>query len=133
MAYNGWILSENQRGFILSCINPYFSNIVASHVTLEHDCNENVIPPDADIVMVGHSINDLVEAVVVEVNGRIIRDDGKLFHITLSLSTNGKPSDSNDLLDNGYANIARVSLGKCKGFFNHGNDNRYIVTELSSL
>lgn len=49
----------------------------------------------AEAKIVAHGSNSRVQAVMVAVNGTIVRPDSKNFHVTLSLVDGAKPVESN--------------------------------------
>ena len=59
-----------------------------------------------DIEVVGYASNDVIEALVVKVDGKLIRKDGNIYHITLSYNPQkARAKDSNILLKNGWTAI----------------------------
>jgi hypothetical protein len=96
MSYNGWMLPDRERARILESFPPTYEVVKASHVTLEID--DETIPQDADIEIVGRIFHDGVEALVVSVDGSTTRPDGRTFHITLSLAEGRASKESNDVL-----------------------------------
>jgi hypothetical protein len=86
------------RTELLERFTPQFDNVVAHHVTYQFGTGCK-IPDNADIKVVGTTTdNSGVQALVVSVNGRCIRSDGGIYHITLSLSDGRKPVESNDVI-----------------------------------
>ena len=80
MAFNGWMIPDEERERLLLHFPPRFPIVRASHVTLEVDPTEH-FPVDAETFIVGYSHDDTLECYIVAVNDSI-RPDGKIFHIT---------------------------------------------------
>lgn len=98
--YNGYLLTDKGRSDLLTHIEPIFPDVIAHHVTYEFGIYDQ-LPPDATYVRaVAQASNDKVQAVVVMVNGAMIRPDGGIYHITLSLdkAAGAKAVDSNVLI-----------------------------------
>jgi hypothetical protein len=108
-AYTAHVLTEEARKKLLEIWNPRFPEVIAHHITLEFGVPSDTPPPaKASIEVIGYASDDAIEAVVVSVNGSIIRPDGGVFHVTLSLdrSKGKKPAHSNDLIaSKGYAAV----------------------------
>src|SRR6056297_135685 len=98
--YNGYLLTDQGRAHLLAHIDPVHPDVVAHHVTHEFGVYEQ-LPPDADSVrVIAVASNDQVQAAVVKVNGTTQREDGGVYHITVSVdrAAGGTPKMSNDLL-----------------------------------
>lgn len=102
--YSVYIIPESERKKILSKFVPSFEKIILHHITNEFNVEENIPPPCNEAKIIGFSkYTDLsmkgIETFVVEVCGKLIRPDGKIYHITFSLSPDKyKPSDSNTII-----------------------------------
>ncbi len=109
LAYN---LTEKGRAELLERFSPVFSKVVAHHVTFEMGVGEDSpLPPKAEIKVVGYARNEKIECVVVEVGGTVHRNDGSIYHITLSHSDEARPVQSNDLLkEQGYELVEQFSV-----------------------
>lgn len=94
----GWKLDRNQRAALLEAFPPRYANAVADHVTLA-TVGAELPAPVADARIVGH-IDDHagVEAMVVAIDGNTTRPDGKVWHITWSLSDGRAARESNDVI-----------------------------------
>lgn len=111
MGYTAFNLEPSARHILLNHYPAKFNKVVAHHVTYKFKVPENSeIPKINTIRVIGYSHNENIECVVVEVNGTSIRDDGKLFHITISHNANAKPFDSNTLLESGFTKIEPFEL-----------------------
>lgn len=100
-------LSEEMREKILSLFPPSYHVVYCDHITISL---KDIEYPECDTIrIVGYAKDDLVETLVVEIDGNTIRPDGKIFHITLS--TNWcPPALSNDLIAKGYEKIGPIVL-----------------------
>jgi hypothetical protein len=102
--YLAYPLPNNVRSELLDLFPPKYDRVVAHHVTYEFDVPSsaiNQVPQhlwSPTIVVVGYQDINGVEALVVEVEGTTIRKDGKIYHITWSLSPGKKPMESNAML-----------------------------------
>ena len=98
--YNGYLIPDQERSKILSQFPPKYSKVIAHHITNDFGVYESLPPEIESCFIVGHADSgDGIEALVVEVNGTVIRNDGELFHITLSLDPEKyKSKDSNNLI-----------------------------------
>ena len=109
--YSAYNLTSKGREMLLKHFSPKFSKVVAHHATFQFGVNENApIPSAQEIEVIGYASNEDIECVVVKVNGTHIRPDGKIFHITLSHSSNARPVDSNDLCAKGWDTISAFTL-----------------------
>lgn len=127
MSYNGWMLPDRERARLLAACPPMYSVVKASHVTYELD--EDSIPQDAEIVVVGHAADDGIEALVVTVNGTTQRPDGLIYHITLSVDTGRASKESNDLLARVPYDAVEPFPIETRAFLCRGDT--YITTPLS--
>ena len=103
MSYSAYVLSEAGRASLLKAFSPKHPEVIAHHVTYAFP--DTSPPPELSAVrVVGHASNDKIECVVVEVDGRVERPKGGLFHITLSLNRalGAKPVHSNNLIKEGW-------------------------------
>lgn len=106
--YNGYLISSNSRNYMLQHFSPKYKKVIAHHITYSFGV-EKSLPPTAELTkVIGYrDSGDGLEAFVVEINGKVNRPDGKLYHITYSLDPEKyKPKDSNTLITNmGYTNV----------------------------
>lgn len=97
IAYN---LTDRSRNEVITKFYPKFTKVVAHHITVAFNVSDTEpmpsVPTSAKVV--GYACNEIIECLVVEINGNRHRADGKLFHVTLSHSHEAKPVMSNDLL-----------------------------------
>jgi hypothetical protein len=99
--YTAFKLSEASRQQILSAFPPQFPETVCDHITINFGVDEDAPLPEGEphIEIIGHAINkDGIEALVVSVNGETLRDDGKAYHITLSLDPNKNAPAEYDIM-----------------------------------
>ncbi|VWX54744.1 hypothetical protein [Novosphingobium sp. 9U] len=83
----GWKLNEDDRARLLTRFAPVFPDVVADHVTLRTGTDETTALPSQTHGGVVGEIDDGVgvQALVVQIGGTTIREDGGTFHITWSL------------------------------------------------
>jgi hypothetical protein len=99
--YSAYVLTKAGMKTLLNHIEPNFPDVIAHHVTVNFGIQPSTpIPSPARIVAIGYISDDSLEAVIVTVNGKSFRSDGKRYHITLSLDYNKgrRPVDSNGLI-----------------------------------
>ena len=95
----GWRLAEDDREKLLQQFPPKFAEIVANHVTLRSDAENDPLPPEVRARIVGRTDDDSgVEAMVVAIDGSTDRPDGSTYHITWSLGDGRRARESNDVL-----------------------------------
>lgn len=115
-AYTAFELNEKDRNYLLSLFPPKYPDVIAHHITYQFG-----VPPDSDlpeqpkdIQVVGYADDgESIEALVVEIDSKIKRPDGKIYHITWSLdrSKGRKPVHSNDLiLKHGYKKTRPIQI-----------------------
>jgi hypothetical protein len=80
------------------------------------------LPEASSFTVVGYAYDEAgIEALVVEVDGSVVRPDGKTFHITWSLDREAgfKPVKSNDLIaSKGYRKISNpINITATAKFF----------------
>ncbi|SNS51271.1 hypothetical protein SAMN06265795_103152 [Noviherbaspirillum humi] len=102
MAYTAYLLTEESRRRILERFPPRFGDVACHHVTERFGVppGKTRLPEPAEITVVGYACDASLEALVVTVNGRTQRPDGRVFHITLSLdrSLGRKPAQANEMI-----------------------------------
>lgn len=113
----GWgafILSSDAKEYLLKTFPPKFEKSSYSHITFGYGISmPDPIPVANNINIVGYASNDVIEAVVVSVDGNTAREFGGLYHVTLSYnSSKAVPADSNQLLSNGFTRFSPVNLMK---------------------
>lgn len=99
MSYSAYLLTEKSRAQVLEIFQPRFSEVEAHHVTVRFP-DQAPPPPASSARVVGVARGEVIECLVVEINGSCKRPDGRTYHITLSLDreAGAKPVHSNDLL-----------------------------------
>jgi hypothetical protein len=100
--YTAYLLPEAERERLLKSIKPAYENVIAHHVTYEFGvADSHPLPPAVFRASVYGVANDGegLQTLVVDINGDGKRPDGKLFHITWSLSEGRKAVESNKLLE----------------------------------
>ena len=99
--YSGYLLTENSRAKLLEIFPPKYSRIICHHITEKFDTpSDEPVPQIPKNVQVTGYIDsgDGVEGLLVKIDGSSIRPDGNTYHITLSISENRKPKDTNDYI-----------------------------------
>ena len=115
-SYIAYELSDKDRNHLLSVFPPKYSDVIAHHITYEFGVPEDSDLPQTpkNIQVVGYADDgESIEALVVEVDGKIKRTDGKIYHITWSLdrSKGRKPVHSNDLISkHGYKKVRPIQI-----------------------
>ncbi len=119
--YTGWKLKQNTIERIKNLYAPVHPDFIGHHITYMFG-KDSKQPDDADIKIIGHCVTDKVQCFVVEVNGTIVRPDGKIYHLTWSIdrSKGAKPVDSNAAIEtNGFDHIlAELPIETTPGTFN---------------
>lgn len=127
MAYNGWMLPDSERARVLDLFPPCHSDVKATHVTLALDTKE--IPQDANVEVVGYAADEGLEVLVCRVNGELMRPDGGIFHLTLSLKEGRAAKESNDVIANDWLPLGASIPIRTRAFVNRGGV--YVTTPLS--
>lgn len=101
MSYEAFVLDSKSRERLLRAFPPKYPDVLAHHITEKFGVPKPTEPVRhyaANVKIIGY-VDDGVgcEALVVEVNEKSTRKDGKPYHITLSIdrSAGRKPADSN--------------------------------------
>jgi hypothetical protein len=113
--YTAYSLTTSSRADLLRHFPAKYSDIICHHVTFKFPAKStDALPPAVrDAHVVGYEDSgDGIEALVVEINGSTKRPDGKIFHITLSLSREAgkKPVHSNALLAKGFKSVTPFTI-----------------------
>jgi hypothetical protein len=102
----GWKLDRGEREQLLRRFPPRYPDVIADHVTLKTNAEQDPLPDPVASAIVGQADDDdSLECIVVTIDGTTDRPDGSTFHITWSLdkSKGRKARESNDLLrDEGW-------------------------------
>jgi hypothetical protein len=112
MGYEAFVVDDNTREALLQRFPPMFPDVICHHITNRFGVRKEDNRPfgrSFEFVVVGHSHDDRVQALVVSRAGSTIRPDGREYHITLSLdrSLGARPADSNRVIDQlGYKRVA---------------------------
>ena len=95
----GWLLAERDREKLLQQFPPKYENVVAHHVTLKTEAEQEPLPPEVEAEMVGRTDDESgVQAMVVAIDGTTNRPDGSTYHITWSLGEGRRARESNHVL-----------------------------------
>jgi len=113
--YLAYKLSANSRNDVLHHFKPKYPDVICEHVTYQFPAkSSDPLPPAVhEAHVVGYEDDgEGLEAVVVEINGKLKRPDGKLYHITLSLDRKKgkKPVHSNALVNKSYKPVPRLAV-----------------------
>jgi hypothetical protein len=105
--YLAYEIDPDSRKELLAMFPPKYPDVICHHVTIRFPVSRTSVLPDlpSRCEVIGYADSgDGVEALVVEIDGRVVREDGNLFHITHSLDRgNGKkPLHSNALVRKGF-------------------------------
>lgn len=122
--YIGYELTEESRNKLLERFNPKFPKVLCHHITEKFGVTRDTPEPEmpSSVNVVGYAGNDIIEALVVSINGSMTRPDGKVYHITLSLDpSRAKPVMSNDLIaQSSWEEISDIPINVVpKNFFNN--------------
>jgi hypothetical protein len=99
---SGWKLDPGERDALLCLFPPAWPDVIADHVTLESGAGAALAPP-ATAEIVGQAGDGRgVQAMVVSINGTVLRPDGSTYHITWSIdrSEGRDPIESNAVIRN---------------------------------
>lgn len=109
MAYSCYLVNPEQ---VKNISQPVHCNHFMHHITLEFGIpNDSPLPTKPkNVRVIGLASDDKAQALVVSVDGKILRSDGRPFHITVSTADTIKPFYSNRLLEFGYTPITPVNL-----------------------
>ena len=113
--YLAYEVSRASREMLLKHFPPKYDEVICHHITVKFPAKAgDAFPPPAhEAHVIGYEDSkDGIEALVVEINGKRTRPDGKLFHITLSLdrSKGKKPVHSNDLVNKGFQHVSPIPI-----------------------
>jgi len=103
MGYAGWALDQHEINGLKGIFTPSYPDVLAHHVTLAFGVDKDFPIPEVESAFLYGYVNDGagVEAFVVEINGTLIRPDGKTYHITWSIDreAGAKPVHSNRAIE----------------------------------
>lgn len=109
--YTAYVLDQSSRDVLSKKFPPKYSDFIGHHVTVAFGVPSDSQPPPAAMLKVVGYIDsgDGLEALVVSVDGKVERDDGKIYHVTWSLDRSKyKPVDSNAVLGQKKFTIIRA-------------------------
>jgi len=119
--YQAFEISAESRSRLAAQFAPKFPEFIGHHITYKMGVKSDVPLPEAtSFKVVGYACNEEgIEALVVEVDGTTVREDGKTYHITWSLDREAgfKPVKSNDLVKNGWTNVPAINITATAKFF----------------
>src|SRR6266481_709581 len=94
-----YVLSKLSQQVLLKKFPPKYNNVYCHHITWRGLRGTNS-PEIKSAKVIGYVNKNDIEALIVSLDGNIHRDDGSLYHITISLdeAKGRKPVDSNSIL-----------------------------------
>ena len=99
--YSGWVLSDRD-GLLAALaeqgVAPRYPVLACDHITLCYPAGREQAAPVGVVRVFGVGYDACAQALAVEVAGSPVRPDGRIYHITLSLTPGTPPAASNDLL-----------------------------------
>ena len=102
MAYSGWEVDEEDRARMLALIPTAYPDVIARHITSEHGKRDLLAEPEAVLAEIVGFADDgeMVQTVIVRINGTTERPSGGRYHITWSIDREkgAKPMDSNRVI-----------------------------------
>lgn len=98
--YSGWLISDKSLQKLKNLYAPVHPDFIGHHVTFMFGKGSEM-PPEAEINVIGQCITDKVQCVVVEIDGKVVRPDSGIYHLTWSIdrSKGAKPVDSNKAIE----------------------------------
>lgn len=92
-------LNEEQRAALLETFNPAFPNVHANGVTYAYRTPSNYAFPLGllECHIYGYHYGDGHDALLVTIDGKKTRPDGKMFHITLSTADGVRPAQAGEI------------------------------------
>ena len=113
--YIAYELDKKSRQRLAVTFPPKYPEFIVHHITYKFSTGKDDKLPaiPKSIRVIGYADDgEGLEALVVEINGKINRPDGKIYHITWSLdrSKGRKPVHSNGLVMNGYESITPIDI-----------------------
>lgn len=83
--YSGFKLSDADRNFLLDLFPPKYPVVRCEHVTVELTQGAAPdMPYPYPMSVIGYVDSGFMEVLAVEVNGKALRQDGELYHVTHS-------------------------------------------------
>lgn len=112
--YSGYKILNSSREKLLELFPPKYATVICHHITEQYPVSsKNDVPEQPENVEVIGYLDDGIgiECLLVSIDGKTKRPDGKIYHITLSLDSmlGYKPVSSNDLIANSYNTYKKVN------------------------
>lgn len=98
MPYSALKLSDKSRDMVLSRFPALFGNVKADHVTVFFPTRVMPSQPRKCLIVGTMPITLGVQVLAVKVNGSKFREDGNLFHLTVSHAVGAKPVLANKIM-----------------------------------
>lgn len=113
--YIAYELDKKSRQSLAAAFPPKYADFIGHHITLRmvKKTETNLPSMPKSVRVVGYADDgEGLEALVVEINGKLTRPDGKTYHITWSLdrSKGRKPAQSNGLVAGGYEAVTPIDI-----------------------
>lgn len=102
--YQAYVLTEEQRNYLLRIFTPKFPDVIGHHVThlfgVKSKDYIDKTPRSIEVYGMVVDFHRHVQCLLVSVDGANNRPDGRLYHITWSIdrSKGAKPAMSNDAI-----------------------------------
>jgi len=115
-SYIAFEIDKKSRNKLKKIFPPKYPDFIGHHITYKFGVDRNIKIPNTPkkVEVVGYIDNGKnLEALVVSINGKINRPDGKIYHITWSLNRSEgiKPVQSNNLLQSKkYQKIKPIAI-----------------------
>lgn len=121
-SYIAFELDGKSRRTLAQHFIPKYPDFIGNHITYKLSNKKDKIPSmPKSVEVIGYADDgEGLEALVVAINGKTTRPDGKIYHITWSLdrSKGRKPQHSNMLIaEKGYEDIEPISINAKPGIF----------------
>lgn len=122
--YTAFEVPKKARQALATMFPPKYPEFIGHHITNVFGVrNDGTVPvgKQANVVVVGYADEPGLEALVVTVNGKQMRPDGRPYHITWSLDRTAgkKPVHSNNLIAKGSVrSVEPFSFEAVLKFFN---------------
>ena len=88
--YSAYQLDSKQRENLLKQFPPRYRRVMADHITVRFGGNQLPLPESPEKAEIIGMVDDGsgLQALIVQVNGNLTRQDGSMYHITWSLDPN---------------------------------------------
>jgi hypothetical protein len=110
--YVGWELIPWERRILLNLILPIYPRVIAHHCTLAFGVDQTYpLPTATSGLIVGETVAEGVQALILKINNTVSRPTGGIYHITWSLAPGVKPVHSNHVIaTHGWQSVDPVGV-----------------------